>query len=288
MVLMWGGTYRVNFSTQFYRSKLMKPIVFLESDSIAQLEDSMQIYIDGMSINERKHVRKFSESAHSTLDDVVCPWKPHEKTFIRANVRILQNSVSMDELVMRSNAPRQIDWKFIKVKSGFENDYPHTHNDVIVLSESYIQHAQLEPVYDFIETLVHERIHILQRLYPNTFAKLYERHTRWRRTHANVDVILPRHIRTRTRANPDSPQLGSWYYITPHSYDLVIPLVVYDEKKKQNMSTVTLQCFDLNSQKIITRIPHWEYPHSVSYADPNEIWAVNEARRIVLILKNII
>lgn len=60
---------------------------------------------------------------------------------------------------------RNIPWKFVKVNKNIENGFPHTIDDVIVLSS----------VPSNIDTLIHEKFHIYQRIYPNYINILYNK-----------------------------------------------------------------------------------------------------------------
>jgi len=55
-----------------------------------------------------------------------------------------------------------IPWKIIKVKKNIENGYPHTLEDVIILSELFFTYSYEKQML----TLLHEKIHIFQRIYP--------------------------------------------------------------------------------------------------------------------------
>lgn len=54
-----------------------------------------------------------------------------------------------------------IDWKIIKISNNIENGFPHTHGDIIILPEWILNSHILS------DTLIHEKVHIYQRLYEN-------------------------------------------------------------------------------------------------------------------------
>jgi hypothetical protein len=55
-----------------------------------------------------------------------------------------------------------IPWSFVKTGHGIENDYPHTMNNHIMLPFDFLYNHRTETL---IETLIHEKIHIFQKLY---------------------------------------------------------------------------------------------------------------------------
>jgi hypothetical protein len=55
-----------------------------------------------------------------------------------------------------------IRWKFAKVSTTIEKGFPHTLEDVIVLSNTSLAHGDSS----LTETLIHEKVHILQRKEP--------------------------------------------------------------------------------------------------------------------------
>jgi hypothetical protein len=54
-------------------------------------------------------------------------------------------------------------WRFAKVDRRVEMGFPHTFEDVIVMSESTLD----KPFWDQVELAVHEAVHIWQRQHPD-------------------------------------------------------------------------------------------------------------------------
>lgn len=79
-----------------------------------------------------------------------------EKKLMKMNVF---NNVNMNNYI-------NIDWKIIKVSNNVENSFPHTHGDIIVLPEWIFESSIL------FNTLIHEKMHIYQRLYEKDHDKL--------------------------------------------------------------------------------------------------------------------
>ena len=86
----------------------------------------------------------------------------------------------------------RIPWKFARQRSDVEEGLPHTLDTVIVLSDPFFAQA----VDRCVETLIHEKIHVYQRLYPLYTYKLF--HDVWQ--YAIFDVQSKYED---ARSNPD-------------------------------------------------------------------------------------
>ena len=80
-----------------------------------------------------------------------------------------------------------IPWKFTKVTNKIDNGLPHTHNDIIYLSDIFFEKPSLD-------TIIHEKIHIYQKMYPEKTDILYKKY--------NYDKVERENNHNR-RANPD-------------------------------------------------------------------------------------
>ena len=80
-----------------------------------------------------------------------------------------------------------IPWKFARVTNNIDNGLPHTHNDTIYLADLYFEKSSLD-------TIIHEKIHIYQKMYPEKRDILYKKY--------NYEKIERENNKNR-RANPD-------------------------------------------------------------------------------------
>jgi hypothetical protein len=81
--------------------------------------------------------------------------------FTPSEIQILKEQIKKIDLV-KFTVLRSIPWKFSKVKTDIEQGWPHTLADVIILNS----HVFEQPSIDLFKTLVHEKIHVYQRLFP--------------------------------------------------------------------------------------------------------------------------
>jgi hypothetical protein len=82
----------------------------------------------------------------------------------------------VDELLSDYTLFKNIKWRFGKFNKNIENGFPHTHLDIIFLSNNFFENyalAQADAVRQNITTLLHEKIHIYQRLYEKESINFY-------------------------------------------------------------------------------------------------------------------
>jgi len=88
------------------------------------------------------------------------------------------------------------DWNIV-LFSGIENNYPHTHDNMIFLPNNF---------YD-IETYIHEKVHIYQRRNRNRLEKDI---SNLGFSFLGDETVIPRDILSRIRHNPDFDDLSIW------------------------------------------------------------------------------
>jgi hypothetical protein len=87
----------------------------------------------------------------------------------------------------------QIPWKIGFVQNKlYENGLPHTRKDIIILNQENVKHSSL---HNLIKTLIHEKIHVYQKIYPNDVKKYIQL--------KKFKKIKRRESFDQIRANPD-------------------------------------------------------------------------------------
>jgi hypothetical protein len=104
-------------------------------------------------------------------------------------------------------------WYIAICKKEYENGLPHTLGKVIVLPDNIFQY----PNVLFRNTLLHERIHTLQKKYPAQFNTLYTDFWGYREVNP---LSIPSSLLQQVRSNPDTM---TWWAIRQH-----IPMVIYN------------------------------------------------------------
>ncbi len=92
----------------------------------------------------------------------------------------------IDKKIKKFKKFKSIPWIFVKLNSTLENGYPHTLQNVIILPSNFFMNYS-------INTIIHEKVHIYQRIYYNYTEILYNL---WGFTKVNINF-------DNNRNNPD-------------------------------------------------------------------------------------
>jgi hypothetical protein len=151
-----------------------------------------------------------------------------------------------------------IPWKFIKVSDKIENGYPHTLQDVIILPASFFNKDN----ENIKITLLHEKIHVYQRLYPKETLTLLTR-----LGFNKVDIInIPESISNMRRNNPDI--LGTF------EYNNIIPLQVYKSDRPTSLADSKTILYEFKKNIFVDDDGHF-IPYYINQKEhPYEIMAV--------------
>lgn len=123
-----------------------------------------------------------------THHDIITPFSYYEKMYMRVCVAMV------DLKIRKYTKLRNIPWNLAKCKEGVEKDMPHTHGEVIFVPFHFMKVA----FNSFCETLLHEKLHVFQRLYPIDTVNLYMDY--WNITISDYQMIAE----SNTRTNPDA------------------------------------------------------------------------------------
>ena len=151
----------------------------------------------------------FSTRNIKNIDDYIPKIKASVSDFTKLEKKKVTKSINyinskLNNLILpyfNGNLVSKIPWKLGLIDGTlYENGYPHTRNDVIILSRNTINAGNMENDIDksFTQTLIHERIHVYQKMYPE-YVKIYL-------SKNNFMKIKDRDINDNIRANPDINQ----------------------------------------------------------------------------------
>jgi hypothetical protein len=151
----------------------------LSARNVKSLDEYLRVMssaIDEFTADEVATIKRAIESGNTYLQQVNAPWFDGKKC---------------------SGMP----WKLAcVVGEAYEAGLPHTRGDVIFFPRRYLTH----PEHDFTQTLIHERIHIYQKMYRDDADAYIKNNGYTRRGIARE---------TNTRANPD---IDGWTYADQH------------------------------------------------------------------------
>lgn len=91
---------------------------------------------------------------------------------------------------------RETPWNFVKVTANIENNFPHTIGNMIIVNDIVLASPEL------VKTLIHEKIHVFQRL-NNLSTRQLITSLNYASLTPDERAALPEDVRVRSRANPD-------------------------------------------------------------------------------------
>ena len=179
------------------------------------------------------------------------------ETFTMEEKNILLNIVNIiEKKINKYNNFKNIKWVFVKIDTNLENSYPHTIENVIVLSNSFFY----DSISSQIITIIHEKVHIYQRMFPEYINILYKN---WGFDKVEFDIDY-------NRNNPDI----KYYY----SYNNNLLIQLYTNNPHNLYDSDTYLIYLENNNKIIINdniIKQYNLPNiSINKLEhPNEIMA---------------
>ncbi len=186
-------------------------------------------------------IRKFGESYGSIEDDFFARMSPidlyvrgvgdgdeYKKRYF-SNIRdidwaeIVKLTYDADKRLdaMGLKLIKQIPWKIKELAGGLENRFPHTIDDTIYIPTDWNIDGEAKT-----EILIHEKIHIFQRMYPELTGKLIGD---WG---FGVSSIGGRHPLQRN--NPDLPDVN--YSLLLDGRDEIVLVQLYHSKQPSSLS----------------------------------------------------
>jgi len=150
--------------------------------------------------------------------------------FTMEQKNILLNIVNIiEKKINKYNNFKNIKWVFVKIDTNLENSFPHTIENVIVLSNKFFYNSTSSQ----INIIIHEKVHIYQRMYPEYINILYKN---WGFDKVEFDIDY-------NRNNPDI----KYYY--SYNNNLLIQLYTNNPRELYNSNTYLINLE--NNNKII-------------------------------------
>ena len=114
---------------------------------------------------------------------------------LKENKTIRELTAELDSMLRPYFKLYNIPWKFLMFE-GTENNFPHTHADIIMLPMLILTSSRDQ----LLRTLVHEKVHIYQRLHPLETNRFITKH--WRFTISSLQYSSEHKLKM-FRSNPD-------------------------------------------------------------------------------------
>lgn len=129
---------------------------------------NMKNTIDNSNFFSRMSSIDLKARGASSIDEYKKTYKKAISNFSEQEADVLDDLVKKTSMLLTSYEKiSRIPWKIIK-SSGIEEDMPHTIGDIIVLPAGFFKENRDKQV----ETLIHEKIHVYQRIHPIETSKL--------------------------------------------------------------------------------------------------------------------
>ena len=231
-----------------YETNKIDNIIFINpKDAYEQIKNSG--YINQFNKKDME-VRKCSdiESCEVLYENNLVEFSVDNKIELKRLIKLC------NEKLKEYKSLYNIPWKLCKITTKLEDGMPHTHTDIIFLSETFFKKQNDNSK---IVTLIHEKLHVYQRIYKNKTQKLYN--------NFNFSKVPKKNINLR-RTNPD---LDSFDY----NYNGVLIYSEYqdDAKKLSDVDTKFIS-LETNKNKEIRQIENLA-KQGYQNEHPNEIFA---------------
>ena len=247
----------------FMKSKVHLLEPFVDISSLLNNSQHFNNYIKNIHPNmyKSKIVNYKSDFRKSYIKQLRFP-KINELEVLNKYSSICQEIFKVNNLTQLSIIP----WYFIISNKNIEMGMPYTLGSYIIINEltliNLLRHLTIN--HNFINTLIHEKIHILQRINQVEFNKFYK---------SNYDFIGPKiHItdvplqyRKIYMSNPDSNE-DFWLYKISGVY--YYPILIKNGNNVKSIGCNKSGTIDLD---ILKR--QLKYSNHISIYHPNEIFA---------------
>lgn len=242
-----------------------------------------------MALNRTFHFNKYINSVHSNMQSVKLNKKTSnfKKDYIKRLINVPQKYNKIlsiytnicDKRVQKYKIFTKYDWNFMMSTDFLEKGMPYTLHNTIILPENlleniYKQYKNNKINNNFINTLIHEKIHIIQRFNQERFNKFYiSNYSFVKRIFKSRDYNLKKNYMN----NPDSNN-SLWIYNFNN-----IDYVVYLRHKNGKLNSIGKPInnrykknIDLDEVKI-----KLGYSNSISFYHPNEIFACHFTEQLL-------
>ena len=167
------------------------------------------------------------------------------------------------------------DWNFIKLSTDIEAGMPFTLNKYIFFSDRFLNRLNIKHLFlENCDTIIHEKIHIFQRLYPQIFKNFYINNLG---VIYNKNIILTKDWKNKNLKNPDGLDIN-WIY--PYKNKFYLPMLLFNNSTK-GVNQIVIELKNIGKKFITTKLsqdiynfpPFKIYPKFISLYHPNEISA---------------
>ena len=230
-------------NNESFTSNLNSEIIFLEPTELKNilLQDNDNYYDRFYDYDwKARHVKNKEEYLNNIKNNNIClSWTKEQK-------EIVEKAINNKYINKYNNKYFDIDisnipWIIGLTTDSYENGYPHTRGNIIILNIKTIYSSNL------IETLIHEKIHVYQKMYPDITNTIINK--------LNFKLVGKRKYSDMIRVNPDTDN-------NIYSYNNNIMKAIYTSSNPTSIGDI-------------------KYNTDYSYEHPNEWMAIDIAKKII-------
>ena len=195
------------------------------------------------------------------------PFSSQEKNIIQLHIELINQNMPF-----LSKTP----WKFIKLTNQLEKNMPFTLGHFIFLPEKMVDNLSFEPKAHHLDTLIHEKIHVLQRMYPTLFHSFYQENLG--SIYVKTKVRISEYWKQQHLKNPDGMDIN-WIYRHNNGH-YYLPMLIFDNQSRSITQIVILlkqrhnKFYTTKTHISISKFPAFQnYSTGISCYHPNEISA---------------
>jgi hypothetical protein len=244
---------------------------------------------DKEEILNSEHFNQYINNVHTNMYNIkLKPFNKHFKKEYMERIVLIPNEYkiklteSIEEAQKKINesklsALNKIPWKILISRNGLEMNMPFTIDECIIIpldNLKYIQNNSNNEI--FIKTLIHEKIHILQRKNQDIFNNFYKDNFKFVELNSKLQNI-PEQWNKINMTNPDS-NFDSWIYKYNLKEYLPLLVVINGQTKEFAFNINNLDEY-IDLRKVIL---DESLPKNCSLYHPNEILACDLADKIML------
>ena len=170
----------------------------------------------------------------------------------------------------------KVNWLFLISDNELEKSMPFTLGEYIIISKKDIILMERKKTKHFIEILIHEKLHVLQRKYQLQFNSFYKRTYKFLHKRLKLSEV-PLHIKTNYMTNPDS-NFDFWTY--KWNKTIYYPYLKYNFKNDSISDCLLSKSStmgNINKFKDFIKVKY----HNISIYHPNEIFAYTVSKHIL-------
>ena len=237
-------------NNESFTSNLNSEIIFLEPTELKNilLQDNDNYYDRFYDYDwKARNVKNKEEYLNNIKNHNVClSWTREQKEIVEKAINNINNNINNIINNNNNNIINNIDisnipWIIGLTNDNYENGYPHTRGKNIILNTKNIYSSNL------IETLIHEKIHVYQKMYPDITNTIINK--------LNFKLVGKRKYSDMIRVNPDTDN-------NIYSYNNNIMKAIYTSSNPTSIGDI-------------------KYNTDYSYEHPNEWMAIDFAKKII-------